>query len=71
MVTEEKDARLRLKKKKNGAKHWQCEEEAQNVEEKPWKNEELRSEEEALQRLKECQIGRSAKSVLSKFRSRM
>ena len=41
-------------KRKERAKHWQCDEEVQNVEEKPWKNEELRSAEEALPRPKEC-----------------
>ena len=35
---------------KNGR---QCDEELQNVEEKPWKNEKLRNAEEALPRLKE------------------
>ena len=42
------------RKGKNGQKHWQCDEEVQNVEEKPWKNEELRSAQEALPRPKEC-----------------
>ena len=46
--------RCAAKKRKNGQKHWQCDEEVQNVEEKPWKNEELRSAEEALPRPKEC-----------------
>ena len=31
-----------MKRRKECAKHWQCDEEVQNVEEKPWKNEELR-----------------------------
>ena len=34
----------------------QCDEVVQNVEEKPWKNEELTSVEEALPRLKECHL---------------
>ena len=38
------------------ATHWQCGEDVQNVEEKPWTNEELRSAEEALPRLKECEL---------------
>ena len=42
--------------RKEWAKHWQCDEEVQDVEEKPWKNEELRSAEEALPRLKECHL---------------
>ena len=41
-------------KGKNGQKHWQCDDVVQNVEEKHWKNEELRSAEEALPRPKEC-----------------
>ena len=45
LVNEEEDARLldRYEAKRNGwAKHWQCDEEVQNVEEMQWKNEELR-----------------------------
>ena len=42
--------------RKEWAKHWQCDEEVQDVEEKLWKNEELRSAEEALPRLKECHL---------------
>ena len=37
---------------KEWAKHWQCDEEVQNVEDKPLKNEELRKWEEA--RYREC-----------------
>ena len=43
-------------KRKDWAKHWQCDEEVQNVEEKLLKNEELRSVEDALPRLKECHL---------------
>ena len=61
LVNEEEDARLldrcAAKKGKNGQKPWQCDEELQNVEEKPWKNEELRSAEEALS------LGRSVEIV--------
>ena len=56
-VNEDEDARLLDRceaKRKEWAKHWQCDEEVQNVEEKPWKNEDLRSAEEALPMLKEC-----------------
>ena len=55
---EEEDARLLDRceaKRKEWAKHWQSDECAQNVEDKPWKNEELNELEEALQRLKECE----------------
>ena len=38
------------------AKHWQCDEEVQNLEDKRWKNEELKKLEEALPRLKECEL---------------
>ena len=43
-------------KRKRKNEHWQCDEEVQNVEEKFWKNEELRNAEEALPRLKECHL---------------
>ena len=59
LVNEEEDARLLDRceaKKKEWAKHWGCDEEVQNAEEKPWMNEELRKLEEALQRLKECHM---------------
>ena len=41
---------------KEWAKHWQCGEEVQNVEEKPWKNQGLKKLEEALPRLKEWKL---------------
>ena len=37
--------------------------EVQNLEEKQWKNEELRNAEEALPRLKECHLRRSVETV--------
>ena len=46
---EEEDARLLDRceaKRKEWANHWQCDEEVQNVEDKPWKNEELKKLEE-------------------------
>ena len=58
-MNEEEDARLldRCEAKRKGwAKHWQCDGEVQNVDEKPWKNQELRSVEEALPKLKECHL---------------
>ena len=48
------------------AKHWQCVEEVQKVEEKLWMNEELRKLEEALPRLKECHFGRGVQIVQAK-----
>ena len=43
-------------KRKEWARLWQCDEEVQNVEGKQWKNEELRSAEEAQLRVKECHL---------------
>ena len=59
MKKEEEDARLldRCEAKRKGwAKHWQCDESVQNMEDKPWKKEELRKLEEALPRLKDCEL---------------
>ena len=39
---------------KEWAKHRQCHESVQTLEDKPWENEELKKLEEALPRLKEC-----------------
>ena len=44
------------RRKQDRAKHWQCDEEEQNVERKPRKNEELRNAEEALPMLKVCHL---------------
>ena len=52
---EEEDARLLDRgeaKRKEWAKHWQCDEEVQILEDEPWKNEELKRSEEALPRLR-------------------
>ena len=56
LKNEEEDARLLDSceaKRNEWAKHWQCDENLQKVEDKPWKNEELKRLEEALPRLKE------------------
>ena len=58
-------------KRKEWAKHWQCDESVQNVEDKPWTNEELKILEEALPRLKECDLEKSIWIVQSKNRSGM
>ena len=53
---EEGDARLLDRceaKRKEWSKRWPCDEEIQSVQDKPWRNEELRKGEEALPRLKE------------------
>ena len=71
MVNEEEDARLLDRceaKRKEWAKHWQRDGEVQNVEGKPWKNEELRSAEEALPRLKECHLEEASKLDKAKTR---
>ena len=55
----EEDARLLDRceaKRKELAKYWQYDEDVENLKDKPWKNEELRSAEEALSRLKEYEL---------------
>ena len=42
--------------RKDGTKHWQCNEEVQNGEDTSWKIEDLTKLEEALPRLKECEL---------------
>ena len=62
LTKEEEDARLLDRceaKRKEWAKHWQCDESVQNMENKPWKNEDLEKLEEALPRLKECDSQKS------------
>ena len=52
---EEEDARLLDRgeaKRKEWSTHWYCDEDVQNMQDKPWRNEELRRCEEALPRLK-------------------
>ena len=52
---EEEDARLLDRceaKKKEWRKRWQCDEEIQNMQNEPWKNDDLKECEEALPRLK-------------------
>ena len=59
LVNEEEDAKLLGRceaERKEWAKHWQRDEEVQNVKDKPWKNEELRKSEKVLPRLKECHL---------------
>ena len=60
---EEEDARLLdlcEAKRKEWATHWQCDEETQNMQNKPWTNEDLKKLEEASPRLKDCFLGRAA-----------
>ena len=61
---EEEDARLFDRceaKMKEWPKHWQCGEEIQNVQNKPWRNEELKKYEEALPRLKEVDLDQASR----------
>ena len=56
ILKEEEDARLLDRceaKRKEWAKHWQCDEEIQNVHNKPWKNEDSKKYE-----LKEGDLGK-------------
>ena len=69
LKSEEEDARLLDRgeaKMKEWAKHWHCDESVQNSEDKPWKNEELRKWEEALPRLKECELEKASRLYKAK-----
>ena len=60
---EEGDARLLDRceaKRTEWAKHWQCDEDEQNVHDKQWKNN-LKKSEEALPRIKECGLEKVSK----------
>ena len=50
------------KKRKEWAKHWQCDSEAQGTEDRPWRNEQLRNFEEGLSRLREDSLENAARS---------
>ena len=66
---EAEDARLldrREAKSKEWAKHWQCNESVQNLEDKPWKNEEMKELEEALTRLKEYELEKASRPYKEK-----
>ena len=60
---EEEDARLleRFETKREWSKHWQCDESVQNVEDKHWKNEELKKLEEPLPRLTDCDLEKASR----------
>ena len=71
---EEEGARLldRCEAKwKEWAKHWQCDESVQNMEDKPWNNEELKKLVEALPRLKECDLEKESRFYKAKDKSGM
>ena len=51
------------KRKKDWARHWQPDLDAQSLEDKPWRTEELRSLEEALSQLKEWNVERAVREL--------
>ena len=60
---EEEDVRLSDQceaKRKEWAKHWQCDESVQNMVDKPWKHEELKKVEETPPRLEECELEKAS-----------
>ena len=66
---EEEDARLLDRceaKRKEWAKFWQCDEEIQNMQNKPWRSEELKECEEALPRLKEGDLDKASRLYKAK-----
>ena len=65
----EEDARLLHRcdaKSKEWAKHWQCDEEIQNMQNKPWRNEELKECEEELSKLKEGDLEKASRLFKAK-----
>ena len=72
MKKEEEDARLLDRceaKRKEWSIHWQCDEEVQNMQDKPWRNEELRRCEEALPRLREGDLEKASRMYKAKTRA--
>ena len=66
---EKEDARLLDRceaKKKKRSKHWQCNEEIQSMQDKPWRNEELKECEEALSSLKEGDLEKASRLYKAK-----
>ena len=66
---EEEDARLLDRceaKKKKRSKHWQCNEEIQSMQDKPWRKEELKECEEALSSLKEGDLEKASRLYKAK-----
>ena len=66
---EEEDARLLDRceaKRVEWQKHWHCDEEIQNMQNKPWRNEELKEGEEALPRLKEGDLDKASRLYKAK-----
>ena len=66
---EEEDAKLLARcqaKRKEWSDHWQCNEEIQKMQNKPWRNEELKEGEEALPRLKESDLEKASRLYRAK-----
>ena len=67
---EEEDARLMMDrceaKRKEWAKHWHCDEEIQNVQNKPWRNEELKECDKTLPRMKEDDLKKASRLYKAK-----
>ena len=66
---EEEDARLldRVEaKRKEWSKHWQCNEKIQKIQDKSWRNEELKKCEKALPRLKEGDLEKALRFYKAK-----
>ena len=65
----EEDAKLLERceaKRKEWSKHWQCNEEIQNMQDKPWRNEELKECEEASSRLKVGDLDKASRLYKAK-----
>ena len=58
-------------KSKEWAKHWQCDESVQNLEDKPWKNEELKQIRGSLAQAERVRMEKSFEIVQGENRSRM
>ena len=72
MKKEEEDGRLLDRceaKREQWAKHWHCDERVQNIEDKPWENEELVKLDEALPKAKRVQFGEGVEIVQAKDKS--
>ena len=52
--------------RKEWSKHWQCNEEIQNMQNKPWRNEESKECEESLPRLKEGDLDKASRLYKAK-----
>ena len=71
ILKKEEDARLLDRceaKRKEWAKHWHCDEEIQNVQNKPWRNEELKECDKALPRMKEDDLEKASRLYKAKTR---